>query len=120
MYIKTIRSYTLISCFMAMVSIAFAQPEFTAEVTQLLPSFKFKDSEGRKLNSEYQSLITGAYGIGLRYIFESGIYLRGGVGLRNAGATWCMITLTIHGKCNMLISNWVSGTVQNLKPSDLI
>ena len=86
MYIKTIRSYTLISCFMAMVSIAFAQPEFTAEVTQLLPSFKFKDSEGRKLNSEYQSLITGAYGIGLRYIFESGIYLRGGVGLRNAGA----------------------------------
>lgn len=86
MYSKLIRSYTLVSCFTALVSIAFAQPEFTAEASQLLPSFKFKDSEGTKHNSEYQSLITGAYGIGLRYIFESGIYLRGGVGLRNAGA----------------------------------
>ena len=83
---KRLKQFLSISCFLAFISIGTAQPEFTLEASQLLPTFKFKDSEGIEHNSEYQTLITGAYGIGLRYILESGIYLRAGIGMRNAGA----------------------------------
>lgn len=83
---KRVKQYFIGFCALLSVTISTAQPEFTAEVSQLLPSFKFKDSEGIKRNSEYQSLITGGYGVGLRYVFESGIKLRVGLGMRNAGA----------------------------------
>lgn len=83
---KRTKQFILLTCFMVYLSFASAQPEFTAEVSQLFPTFKFKDSEGIKHNDDYQSLITGAYGIGLRYILESGIFFRAGIGIRNAGA----------------------------------
>ncbi|MEP7269643.1 MAG: outer membrane beta-barrel protein [Saprospiraceae bacterium] len=63
-----------------------AQPEFTAEASQLFTSFKFKDSQGEKHNGDYQSIITSGYGIGMRYVTGGGIAFRAGIGLRNGGA----------------------------------
>ncbi len=71
---KKIKQFAFLIYLVTYLNTSSAQPAFTAEVSQIFPSFKFKDSEGVKLNSEYQSLITGAYGIGLRFITEGGIW----------------------------------------------
>lgn len=63
-----------------------SQVHFTAEASQLFTTFKFKDSKGVNHDAEYQSLITGAYGIGLRYVTDGGLMFRVGVNMRNGGA----------------------------------
>ncbi len=83
---KKLKQSVLLSCFVAYVAIGSAQPAFTIELAQLLPSFKFKDSEGVQHNNEYQSLVTGAYGLGFRYVSEGGIILKSAIGMRNGGA----------------------------------
>ncbi|MGB2735057.1 MAG: hypothetical protein WBC35_14370 [Saprospiraceae bacterium] len=83
---KKIKQFAFLIYLVTYLNTSSAQPAFTAEVSQIFPSFKFKDSEGVKLNSEYQSLITGAYGIGLRFITEGGIIFKGGIGMRTGGA----------------------------------
>lgn len=80
------KKIVLLSLYTLICASLHAQPEFTAEASQLLTSFKFKTSTGVKQNSEYQSLITGAYGIGMRYVTEGGILFKAGIGLRNGGA----------------------------------
>jgi hypothetical protein len=100
-------------------TIAMTQPEFTAEASQLFTSFKFTDSQGEKKNSDYQSLITGGYGIGMRYVTEGGFAFRAGVGLRNAGAnlvyentnySWRMNYLDLKGGLGYMIQ------FKNVKP----
>ena len=53
-----------------------AQSGLTMEASQLYASFKYKDSQGTKLNNEYSGLFTGAYGIGYRYISDGGFIFR--------------------------------------------
>ncbi|MBK9272084.1 MAG: outer membrane beta-barrel protein [Saprospiraceae bacterium] len=67
--------------------IGFAQSSLTIDASQLLSNFKFKDSQGEKLNKEYNGIYTGAYRISYRYDFDMGLMLRIGVGMRNAGST---------------------------------
>ncbi len=83
---KKMKQFVLLTCFVAYLTVGGAQPAFTIELAQLYPSFKFKDSEGIKHNKEYQSLITGAYGVGFRFVSEGGIILKSSIGMRNGGA----------------------------------
>ncbi|WP_223549876.1 MULTISPECIES: outer membrane beta-barrel protein [Aestuariivivens] len=73
--------------FISLSSIA-QEPSFTIEASQLASTFKFVDSDNNKLNSDYQSIFTGAYGIGYRNIFENNIMLKAGLGKRNGGANY--------------------------------
>ena len=66
--------------------VSFAQSSLTIEASQLFTNFKFKDSQGEKLNKEYNGIYSGAYRISYRYDFDMGLMLRLGVGMRNAGA----------------------------------
>jgi hypothetical protein len=68
------------------ISQSKAQSAFILEATQYYSSFKFLDTQSHKLNSEYQGLFTGAYGIGYKYQFDSPLILKVKLGLRNAGA----------------------------------
>ena len=84
---KKIKLVFLLACMMTYASLVKAQSGLTLEVSQLYASFKYIDSQGTKLNSEYSGLFTGAYGIGYRYVSDGGFILRSSIGLRNAGAT---------------------------------
>ena len=69
------------------VVIANAQSSFVVEASQQYSSFKYSDSYGTNLNSEYSGIYTGSYGIGYSFNFNNGILIRSGVGIRKAGAT---------------------------------
>lgn len=64
------------------------ESSFTIEASQLTSTFKFVDSDNNKLNSDYQSIFTGAYGIGYRNILDNNIMLKAGLGKRNSGANY--------------------------------
>lgn len=64
------------------------ESSFTIEASQLVSTFKFVDSDDVKQNSDYQSIFTGAYGIGYRNIFDNNILLKAGLGKRNGGANY--------------------------------
>ena len=64
------------------------ESSFTLEASQLVSTFKFVDSDNVKQNSDYQSIFTGAYGIGYRNIFDNNILLKAGLGKRNGGANY--------------------------------
>ena len=64
-----------------------AQSGLTFEASQLLTSFKFTDSGGNDLSSEYSGIFTGAYNLGYRYVSAGGIMVSGGLGMHNGGAT---------------------------------
>ena len=64
------------------------EPSFTIEASQLVSTFKFVDSDGNKQNSDYQTVLTGAYGIGYRNILDNNIILKAGIGKRNGGANY--------------------------------
>ena len=64
-----------------------AQSGITLEASQQYTTFKFTDSQGVRLNSEYSGLFTGSYGAGYRFISDGGFMAGGTVGMRKAGAT---------------------------------
>lgn len=68
------------------ISGARAQSALTLEASQYYASFRFLDTQSLKLNSEYQGLFTGAYGIGYKYQFDVPLIVKAKLGLRNAGA----------------------------------
>lgn len=84
---KRIKIIFFVACLMAYATAVNAQSGFTVEGSQQYASFKFNDSQNTKLNTEYSGLLTGAYGIGYRFVSEGGLMVRGGLGMRNAGAT---------------------------------
>jgi len=84
---KKIKIICLLLGFISYAATVGAQSSLTMEASQLYASFKFTDSQGSELNTEYSGIFTGAYGVGYRFITESGIMLRGGLGMRKAGAT---------------------------------
>lgn len=84
---KKIKFIWLLLGFISYVTTVNAQSGLTIEASQLYASFKFTDSQGSKLNSEYSGILTGAYGAGCRFVTESGIMLRASLGMRKAGAT---------------------------------
>ncbi len=69
------------------ISGAKAQPALTLEASQYYASFKFLDTQSIKLNSEYQGLFTGAYGIGYKHSFDFPLIVKANLGIRNAGAS---------------------------------
>ncbi len=52
-----------------------AQSSLTAEVSQLYTTFKFIDSKGNDLSSDYSGILTGTYGVGYRYVSYGGFKL---------------------------------------------
>ena len=64
------------------------EPSFTIEASQLVSTFKFVDSDNMKQNSDYQSIFTGAYGIGYRNAFRNNVIFKAGLGKRNGGANY--------------------------------
>lgn len=69
------------------MSVVNAQSSLTIEASQLLTSFKFTDSNGNDLSSEYSGIFTGSYGVGYRYISMGGIMINAGFNMRKGGAT---------------------------------
>ena len=73
--------------FIAFTLTVSAQQSLTIDASQLYSSFKFNDTQDIKLNSEYPGIYTSAYSIGYKYLMDNGIIFRGGLGMRNAGAS---------------------------------
>lgn len=65
---------------------AKAQSGITIDASQQITSFQFTNSTGQVDNS-YSSIYSGAYTVGYTHFLDYGIYLDGGLGMRNAGAT---------------------------------
>ena len=82
------RTILLLTVFFISLSGMAQESSLTIEASQLVSTFKFVDSDNNKLNSDYQSIFTGAYGIGYRNIFENNIMLKAGLGKRNGGANY--------------------------------
>lgn len=84
---KRTKNLWLLLGFICCVTTVNAQSQFTIEASQQFTSFKFSDSQGSALNSEYSGVLTGAYGVGYRFVADNGILFRAGIGVRKAGAT---------------------------------
>jgi hypothetical protein len=70
-----------------MMQTLFAQSSLSFEASQLYTSFKFKDADGTILNSDYNGIFTGAYAMNYKYITDFGLIIKGGIGMRNGGAS---------------------------------
>jgi hypothetical protein len=73
--------------FICFVTTVNAQSGIAMEASQLYTSFKFTDSLGTKLDSEYSGILTGAYHVGYRFVSEGGLMVKVGLGMRKAAAT---------------------------------
>lgn len=86
---KTLK-YTFLG--LGLVLLAFTSnaqhQSLTIDASQMISTFNFVDSESNKQNADYQSILTGSYGIGYRHILDNNIILRGGIGKRNGGANY--------------------------------
>lgn len=78
--------FLAISLFAAVLMLNAQKQSLTMDASQTISTFRFLDSQSNLLSSEYEGLVTGAYGIGYRYIFPFNLILKGGVGMRNGGA----------------------------------
>ncbi len=87
MTMKKIRFIWLLLGFIVFVTTVNAQSSLTIEASRFYASFKYTDSQGSVLNSDYSGIYTGGYGVGYRYVSGKGIMLRAGLGMRKAGAT---------------------------------
>ncbi|MFO7657005.1 MAG: hypothetical protein R6W78_08050 [Bacteroidales bacterium] len=84
---KKIRIFwILLGSFVLMANVT-AQSGITVEASQLFASFKFTDTEGTNLKSDYSGIYTGAYNVSYRFVSEGGFMLSLGAGMRKAGAT---------------------------------
>lgn len=84
---KKIKVIGLFLCFFITGTIVRAQSGVTIEASQLFTSFKYSDSQGNELNSEYSGIFTGAYSLGYHHIAENGIMMIAEAGMRRGGAT---------------------------------
>lgn len=82
------RSILIITIALASLSSHAQEPSLTLEASQLVSTFKFIDSNDNKQNSDYQSIFTGAYGVGYRNILDNNMILKAGIGKRNGGANY--------------------------------
>lgn len=64
------------------------QQSLTIEASQMVSTFNFIDSENNKQNVDYEGVLTGAYGVGYRYVLNESIIFRGGLGKNNGGANY--------------------------------
>jgi hypothetical protein len=65
---------------------ASAQSGITIDASQQITSFQFTSSAG-EADDSYSPIYSGAYTVGYTHFLDHGIYLDGGLGMRNAGAT---------------------------------
>lgn len=63
-----------------------AQSNITAELSQAITKFQFKNSEGVK-DLSYSFNLSNNYHIGYKYTIDNGAFLHSNIGLRKAGAT---------------------------------
>ncbi|MDF1570411.1 MAG: outer membrane beta-barrel protein [Bacteroidales bacterium] len=63
-----------------------AQSRLLIDASQQVTNFRFMDSEG-VLDKAYSPVYSGAYNVGYAYELDFGLFFRGGVGMRQAGAT---------------------------------
>jgi len=77
----------LLICAITVAKKSNAQSAFNIDATQSYTSFKYMDTQGAVLNSEYSGLFTGSYGISYRYTADFGLIIRPGLAMRNAGAS---------------------------------
>lgn len=64
-----------------------AQNAITINASHNYTKFNFKDSNGLSQTKEYKGIFAGSYGVGYQYTFDFGLLLRGGLGIRNTGAS---------------------------------
>lgn len=64
-----------------------AQSGLYFDASQLYTTFKFSDSQGNALNSDYHGMFKGAYGFGYRFVLDNGFTIKTGIGMNKAGAT---------------------------------
>ena len=84
---KKLKSLIILLVFAGFATILNAQSGLTLEASQLFTSFKFTDSRGNDLSSDYSGIFTGAYNLGYRHVSPGGIMVSGGLGMHNTGAT---------------------------------
>lgn len=84
---KKLKSLIILLACTGLATTMNAQSGLTLEASQLLTSFKFTDSRGNDLSSEYSGIFTGAYNLGYRHVTAGGIMVSGGLGMHNGGAT---------------------------------
>ncbi len=84
---KKITLIFILAAIVAGITMSNAQSYLTLKASQSYSSFKFSDSENNSLNSEYKGLYTGSYDVGYRYLFDYGLLICSGVGIRNGGAS---------------------------------
>ncbi len=81
---------SILSLIIAFASIGvFGQEQsLTIEASQLVNTFRFINSDNAKQNADYQSVLTGSYGVGYRHILSNNVILKGGLGKRTGGANY--------------------------------
>lgn len=84
---KKLKSLIILLVFAGFATSLNAQSGLTLEASQLFTSFKFTDSRGNDLSSEYTGIFTGAYNLGYRYVSAGGMMVSGGLGMHNTGST---------------------------------
>jgi hypothetical protein len=110
---KKITSILLLLVFLGSSNTSFGQSGITIDATQFYATLKFKDSQGNKLDGEYSGILSGAYGIGYRYVSDGGFLLGTTVGLRKMGAT--MVYDDINYSWNLHYVNLKLGVGYELK-----
>ncbi|MFM2136467.1 MAG: hypothetical protein RL021_1867 [Bacteroidota bacterium] len=63
-----------------------AESFLTFDAGQQYASFRFIDSDGQQ-DKDYSGVYSGAFGVGYRYVAESGFMARAGVGMNRGGAS---------------------------------
>lgn len=85
---KTISLRRLLVLLMAALTTAGASADsfLTLDAGQQYASFRFIDSNGQQ-DKDYSGVYSGAFGIGYRYVAESGFMARAGIGMNRGGAS---------------------------------
>lgn len=86
---KNIKTYLVIlSIILSALYTSAQQQSLTIDASQMVSTFNFIDSDNNKQNADYEGILTGAYGIGYRYLLNESIVFRGGLGKTNGGANY--------------------------------
>lgn len=85
---KKIYTTFILSVWITIISMdVVAQSSVSFSASQLYTSFRFDNSMGDRMNSEYNGIFTGSYGVDYRYITNFDMIVKSGIAMRNAGST---------------------------------
>ena len=93
---KKIKLIGFILGFVALTTTVYGQSGLSVDAFQQYATFKFTDSQGTKLNSDYSGVFAGGYGMSYRLVTEGGFMMTVRAGMRKAGATMVYDLSLIH------------------------